>query len=127
VTWLLITYLPIAFGISGVITMKRLLLIGLTTILSLSSLATGASADQDWYRNRESYHQAETSNLSPIPEPLRYRVERRQEAVEPEISKDHKWQRADRDEYREEYRRERRHQNRMHRYYHGTRNDPGRY
>jgi hypothetical protein len=107
--------------------MKRLLLIGLTTILGIGSLATGASADHDWYRNRESYHQEETPKLSPIPEPLKYRVERRPETVEPEIHKDHKWQRADRDEYREEYRRERRRHNRMHRYYHGTRNDPGRY
>jgi hypothetical protein len=107
--------------------MKRLLLIGLTTILGLSSLATGASADQDWYRNRESYHQTETSNLSPIPEPLRYRVERRPETIEQEIHKDNKWPRADRYEYRENYRRERRRQNRMHRYHHGTRNDSGRY
>jgi hypothetical protein len=103
--------------------MKRLLLIGLTTILGIGSLATGARADHDWYRNGESYHQEETSKLSPIPEPLKYRVERRPETVEPEIHKDHKWQRADRDEYR----RERRRHNRMHRYYHGTRNDPGRY
>jgi hypothetical protein len=107
--------------------MKRLLLIGLTTILGLSSLATGASADQDWYRNRESYHQSETSNLSPIPEPLRYRVEHRQEAVEPEISKDHKWQRADRYLQKDNYYRERRRHIRFHRHYHSTRNDPGRY
>jgi hypothetical protein len=35
--------------------MKRLLLIGLTTILGLSSLATVASADRDWSRDREGY------------------------------------------------------------------------
>jgi hypothetical protein len=107
--------------------MKRLLLIGLTTILGLSSLATGASADQDWYRNRESYHQSEISNLSPIPEPLRYRVERRQETVEPEIYKDHKWQRADRYLPEDNYYRERSRHSRFRRHHHGTRNDPGRY
>lgn len=103
--------------------MKRILLIGLTAILGIGSLATGASADQDWYRNRKSYRQEEAAKLSPIPEPLRYRVERRPETVEPEIHKDYKLQRADRHEYREKHRRH----NRMHRYYHGTRNDPGRY
>jgi hypothetical protein len=107
--------------------MKRLLLISLTTILGLGLLATGASADQDWYRNRESNYQEETSKLSPIPEPLRYRVERRPETVEPEIHKDHKWQRADRYEYHDEYRREHRRHNKIRRYSHGTRNDPGRY
>jgi hypothetical protein len=108
--------------------MKRLLLIGLTTILGIGSLATGASADQDWYRNRESYHQEEeTSKLSPIPEPLKYRVERRPETVEPEIHKDHKWQRADRYVQEDDYYRERRRHIRFRRYHHGTRNDPGRY
>jgi hypothetical protein len=127
VAGLVIKYLPIVFGISGVITMKRLLLIGLATILGISSLATEASADQDWYRNRESYHQSETSNLLPIPEPLRYRVERRQETVEPEIHKDKKWQRADRYLQKDNYYRERRRHTRFHRHYHSTRNDPGRY
>jgi hypothetical protein len=107
--------------------MKRLLLIGLTTILGISSLATGASADHDWSRNRESYQQEETSNLSPIPEPLKYRVERRPETVEPEIHKDHKWQRADRYAQEDDYYRERRRHIRFRRYHHGTRNDPGRY
>jgi hypothetical protein len=124
---LLIKYLPIAFGISGVITMKRLLLIGLTTILGIGSLATGASADQDRYRNRESNYQEETSKLSPIPEPLRYRVERRPEEVEPEIQKDHKWQRADRYVPEENYDRERRLRMRFRRHQYGTRKDPGRY
>jgi hypothetical protein len=127
VTWLFIKYLPIAFGISGVITMKRLLLIGLATILGIGSLAAGASADQDWYRNRESYHQSETSNLSPIPEPLRYRVERRSETVEPEIHKDKKWQRVDRYLPTDNYYRERRRHIRFRRHHQGTRNDPGRY
>jgi hypothetical protein len=108
--------------------MKRLLLIGLTTILGIGSLATGASADHDWSRNRESYHQEEeTPKLSPIPEPLKYRVERRPETVEPEIHKDHKWQRADRYVQEEDYYRERRRHIRFRRYHHGTRNDPGRY
>jgi hypothetical protein len=109
--------------------MKRLLLIGLTTILGIGSLATGASADHDWSRNRESYHQEEeTPKLSPIPEPLRYRVERRPDTVEPEVQKDRKWQRADRyvpeDNY---YYRERRRHIRFRRHHHSTRNDPGRY
>jgi hypothetical protein len=108
--------------------MKRLLLIGLTTILGIGSLATGASADHDWYRNRESYHQEEeTSKLSPIPEPLKYRVERRPETLEPEIYKDRKWQRADRYVPEDDYYRERRRRMRFRRYQYGTRNDPGRY
>ncbi len=107
--------------------MKRLLLIGLTTILGIGSLATGARADHDWSRNRESYHQKETSNLSPITEPLKYRVERRPEVVEPGSPKDKKWQRADRYVPEDNYYRERRRQIRFRRHYHGTRNDPGRY
>jgi hypothetical protein len=108
--------------------MKRLLLIGLTTILGVGSLATGARADHDWSRNRESYHQAETSKLSPIPEPLKYRVERRPETVEPEIHQDQPWQKADRYVPENDYYRERRRQIRFRRHhYHGTRQDPGRY
>jgi hypothetical protein len=123
--------------------MKRLLLIGLTTILGIGSLATGASADifihisgdsfprasgaHNSYSNRESYKQEETPKLSPIPEPLKYRVERRPETVEPEIQKDHQWQRADRYVPEDNYYQERRRQIRFRRHYHGTRNDPGRY
>ncbi len=116
--------------------MKGLLLIGLTTILGVSSLATAATAHPDWSRGQESYHQEDTPKLSPIPEPLRYRVERRPETVEPEIHKeDHQWQRADlppgtlRDRYvpENDYYRERRRYLRFRRYHHGTRNDPGRY
>ncbi len=106
--------------------MKRLLLIGFTTILGIGSLATGASADQDWYRNREIYQQEETSNLSPIPEPLRYRVERRPETVEPEVNHKRRWQSADRYEPNNDYYRER-HRHVKFRRHHSTRNDPGRY
>jgi hypothetical protein len=84
--------------------MKRLLLIGLATILSIGSLATEASADHNWSRNRKSYHQEETSNISPIPEPLKYLY-------------------VQEDNY---YREGRRHL-RFRRYHYGTRNDPGRY
>ena len=115
--------------------MKRLLLIGLTTILGIGSLSTIASADsyvraagdQNWYRNRESDHQQETSSLSSIPEPLKYRVERRPEIVEPETHKDNKWQRADRYMPEDDYYRERHRRVRFRRHSHGTRNDPGRY
>jgi hypothetical protein len=107
--------------------MKRLLLIGLATILSIGSLATEASADHNWSRNRKSYHQEETSNLSPIPEPLKYRVERRPENVEQEIHKDKKWRRVDLYVQEDNYYREGRRHLRFRRYHYGTRNDPGRY
>jgi hypothetical protein len=111
--------------------MKRLLLIGLTTIIGIGSLSTVASADPDWSRNRESYsyrrhhHQQPTSKLSPIPEPLRYRVERVPEPIAPETQYNGRRQSFDPYEYNE-YRRERR-RIKFRRYQHGTRNDPGRY
>jgi predicted pyridoxine 5'-phosphate oxidase superfamily flavin-nucleotide-binding protein len=113
--------------------MKRLLLISLTSILSISSLATVASADRDWSKDREgypnSYHQQaqpETTKLSPIPEPLRYRVERVPEPVETaQTQHNDRRQTVDPYEYNE-YRRERR-RIRFRRYHHGSRNDPGRY
>jgi hypothetical protein len=120
-----IKYLPIAFGINGVISMKRLLLIGLTTILGLGSLTTGASANHNWSKNRESYHQTETSKLSPIPEPLKYRVERVPEPATTETQHNDRRQSLDLNEYND-YRRERR-RIRFRHYHHSTRNDPGRY
>lgn len=107
--------------------MKRLLLIGLATILGIGSLATEASADQDWSRNRESYHQAETSNLSPITEPLRYRVERHPETLEPEVHKDKKWQRVDRYNPNYEYTRKRHRHIKIRFHNRDTRYDPGRH
>ena len=115
--------------------MKRLLLICLTTILGLSSLSTVASGDSydraagNSYRSRERErdHQEETSNLSPIPEPLKYRVEYRPEVVEPEVHKDDKLRRVDRYVPGDDHYRERRRRVRLRRYHHGTRNDPGRY
>ena len=120
--------------------MKRLLLIGLTTILGLSSLSTIASADsydhaagnKDSYRSRdrelrEPDLQEEASNFSPIPTPLKYRVEYRPEVVEPEVHKDDKLRRVDRYVPGDDHYRERRRRVRLRRYHHGTRNDPGRY
>jgi hypothetical protein len=113
--------------------MKRLLLIGLTSILGIGSLATNASADifvyqagdRGGYYRQESYHPAEKPQLSPISKPLKYRVEHRPETVEPEIYQDHR--QVDRYIPQEDYYRQHRRRFRFRPHHHGTRNDPGRY
>lgn len=106
--------------------MKRSLIIGLTIILGIGSLTTVASADQNWPGDRGSYsnsdHHEKTTSLAPIPEPLRYRVERRPEKIEPETHQTNRWQRVNR------YRKSHRHHSEYYRYYNSdSRNDPGRY
>jgi hypothetical protein len=105
--------------------MKRLLIIGLTIILGIGSLTTVASADQNWLGDRRSNsssdHHKETTSLAPIPEPLRYRVERRSENMKPETRQINRWQRVNR------YRKSHRHHPEYYRYYNSdSRNDPGR-
>jgi hypothetical protein len=108
--------------------MKRLLLISLTTILGIGSLATVASADQNWADNRESYsydQQEDISEPAHLPQPRRYRTEQIPEHIATETQHNDRRQSLDSYEYNE-YRRERR-RIRFRRHHHSTRNDPGRY
>jgi hypothetical protein len=114
--------------------MKRLLLISLTAILGIGSMANMAIAHPDHHGDRDGYHNSYEDNEdseAPKPaEPLRYRTQLREEPAEteePEVHHGRRWQRVDR--YDENnYRRERRRQMRHRRYYNnGTRYDPGRY
>jgi hypothetical protein len=106
--------------------MKRILLISLTAILSIGSLAPIATAHP--HHDRTDGYEYEEEQAPKPAEPLRYRTQLPAEPEETNEDRDHDRRRQHTDRYdQDDYRRERRRSHRYRRHHHGTRNDPGRY
>jgi hypothetical protein len=109
--------------------MKRLLLISLTAILGIGSLADVASAHPDHRRGGHSGYYEQEEAPKPA-EPIRYRTQlpaEPEETYETYKDDDRRYQTTERFD-RGNYRRERRRRIRIRLdYNNGTRNDPGRY